>query len=79
MTDTERLQKAIDDLGLKKTFIADTLGISYQTYLNKESGKTEFLGSEIARMKKLLRFTNKQTIEIFLTLKVPNNLQGVER
>jgi hypothetical protein len=38
MADMEKLKKIISDSGLKKVFIAEKLGISYQGYLKKENG-----------------------------------------
>jgi putative transcriptional regulator len=69
MTDTARLKDIIAKSGLKKTFIADKLGISYQGYCNKENGKSEFLQSEIVTMKSILNLSNKDISEIFLSNK----------
>lgn len=67
MTDVKALQSKITDSGLKKTFIAEQLGISYPGYLNKETGKTEFVASEIPIMRKLLNLTDSETRKIFLS------------
>ncbi len=67
MTDVERLKKRIDDSGVRKSFIADKMGISYQGYLNKENGKSEFLQTEISVLKTILNLTNKEVAEIFLS------------
>lgn len=67
MTDSTKLKSIIESSGLKKTFIADKLGISYQGYLKKENGKSEFLANEISIMKDLLRLSNKEVSEIFLS------------
>lgn len=67
MTDTERLKEIVKESGLKKSFIASKLGITYQGYLKKEDGKSEFLAKEISIMKDLLRLTPKETAEIFLS------------
>lgn len=67
MTDSNRLKDAVEKSGLKKTFIADKLGLSYQGYLKKENGKSEFMAKEISVMKDLLRLSNKEVSEIFLS------------
>lgn len=67
MTDTDKLREIIRLSGLKKAFIADKLGLSYQGYLNKEMGLTEFTAPEISILKDLLNLTSKQVIEIFLS------------
>lgn len=69
MTDTEKLGEVIRNSGLKKTFIAEKLGITYQGYAKKESGKSEFLASEISVLKDLLNLSNKEVSEIFLSKK----------
>ena len=67
MTDSTRLKGLVESSGLKKTFIAEKLGLSYQGYLKKESGKSEFMANEISVMKDLLRLSNKEVSEIFLS------------
>lgn len=69
MTDSGRLKDLIQRSGLKKTYIAEKLGISYQGYLKKESGKSDFLATEIVTMKSLLSLTNREVSEIFLSSK----------
>ena len=69
MTDTERLKRIVDDSGLKRSFIAEKMGISYQGYHKKESGQSEFLASEIAVLQDLLNLSIKDVGEIFLLLK----------
>lgn len=66
MTDVNRLVDAIKSSGLKKVFIADKLGLSYQGYLNKENGKSDFTQSEIVLLKEMLGLSNKDVSEIFL-------------
>jgi DNA-binding XRE family transcriptional regulator len=67
MTDTVKLKMAIDKSGLKKTFIAETLGLSYQGYLKKENGINDFVSNEIKIMKDLLHLSDKEVIQIFLS------------
>lgn len=66
MTDSKRLKARIKESGLKKVFIAQKLGITYQGYSKKENGKSEFLASEILTLKELLCLSNKEVSEIFL-------------
>jgi DNA-binding XRE family transcriptional regulator len=65
MVDSERLKEAIKESGLKKVFIAEKLGITYQGYQKKENGKSDFLANEVSIMKDLLHLTNKEVAEIF--------------
>ena len=67
MTDTVRLKGLVESSGLKKTFIAEKLGLSYQGYLKKENGKSDFMVTEVSIMKDLLRLSNKEVSEIFLS------------
>jgi DNA-binding XRE family transcriptional regulator len=62
-----KLKEIVEKSGLKKTFIAGQLGISYQGYLNKENGKRQFNAKEIAILKDLLKLSNKDVSEIFLS------------
>ena len=66
MVDIERLQKIVEESGLKKTFIAANLGITRQGYAKKEKGKSDFTASEIRAMKGLLGLSNKDVADIFL-------------
>lgn len=67
MTDNARLQELVKSSGIKKSFIAEKMGISYQGYVKKESGKSEFIASEIKVIKDLLHLTNKEVTKIFLS------------
>ena len=67
MTDVVRLKEVIEKSGLKKVFIADKLGITYQGYLKKENGKTEFKAKEVSVMQTLLGLSTKEVKEIFLS------------
>ena len=70
MTDTELLQKAVERSGLKRTFIAKKIGLSFQGYLNKERGESEFRQSEIEGLCDLLRLTPQEKESIFFARKV---------
>lgn len=67
MTDSVRLKSIIAASGLKKTFIAEKLGLSYQGYLKKETGKSDFTAKEISVLKDLLKLSNKEVSVIFLS------------
>lgn len=62
-----KLKEIIEKSGLKKTFIAEQLGLSYQGYLKKENGKSQFTAKQIAVLKDLLKLSNKDVAEIFLS------------
>ena len=67
MADNAKLQEIVKNSGVRKSFLAEKMGISYQGYLKKESGKSEFLANEIAVMKDVLRLSNKEVADIFLS------------
>lgn len=66
MFDAIKLEEKVKASGLKKVYIADKLGITYQGYRKKESGESEFTSSEISILKDILRLTNKEIADIFL-------------
>ena len=65
MVDGERLRSEITKTGRTFTFVADYLGITTRALFLKLDGKTEFKGSEIAKLAKLLDFSMEQIDEIF--------------
>lgn len=65
MTNTVRLKETINQRGISITFIANTIGITREGLYNKLNGETEFKGSEIAKISKILRLTNKERDDIF--------------
>jgi DNA-binding XRE family transcriptional regulator len=69
MADMEKLKEIIAESGLKKVFIAEKLGISYQGYLKKENGNSEFMANEIAVLKDLLKLSDRDVTQIFLLQK----------
>lgn len=66
MLDVERYADIVNRSGLKKVFIAEKLGISYQGYLNKEQGKNDFTTSQVKILKDLFNLTKTEVAEIFL-------------
>ena len=70
MTDTEKLNDAILESGIKITAIANKLGISREGFYKKLNNETEFKASEISAMQRILGLTNKKRDEIFFASKV---------
>lgn len=70
MTDTELLEKAIADSGLKKGAIAERLSLTRAGFRKKELGKTEFTATEIQILAKILGLSVKQREKIFFAGKV---------
>ena len=70
MTNTELLNQVISASGYKKTFVAKKIGLSYQGFLNKIYGKSEFLTSEVKCLCDLLGLTNEERDLIFFAGKV---------
>ena len=70
MTDTEKLNDAILESGIKISAIANKLGISREGFYKKLNNETEFKASEISAMQRILGLTNKKRDEIFFASKV---------
>lgn len=70
MTNIELLDKAIDNSGLKITYIAKQLGITREGLYKKLKGETEFKASEIIAVQKLLNLSNAMRDKIFFAKKV---------
>lgn len=68
MQGMELLEVYIRDSGLKKSYIAEQLCISRQSFSNKLSGTTPFTLAEVKNLVELLDIkTNEDKINIFLT------------
>jgi len=67
MKGLELLRKKIDQSGLKLTYVAERLGISYQGLKKKLDGDTEFKASEIAVLKDVLQLSDAEVQDIFFT------------
>lgn len=65
MTNTELLRKKIDDSGYKIAHVASQCDLTYQGFLKKMKGETEFKVSEIQALKKLLGLTESEAARIF--------------
>ncbi len=59
LTSTNRLRRKIFEAGMTQTFVAENLGISYQTFFNKLHNKSEFKASEIKQICKILNIADK--------------------
>lgn len=62
---TIALQEAIKESGLKKTFLANKLGVSMPTFRSKVNGLTAMTYDEAVTMKLLLGMTETKFKEIF--------------
>ena len=65
MTDSEALNKVIENSGLKLTFIARALKLSREGFYKKLNNQTEFKASEIVKMHEILNLSNEQRDKIF--------------
>lgn len=71
MTNTAKLELRIQQSGLKKSYIANALGITLKTLANKIANRCEFKASEIDAICKLLGITDPAEKEaIFFAAKV---------
>ena len=67
MTDSEALNKVIENSGLKLTFIARALKLSREGFYKKLNNQTEFKASEIVKMQEILNLSNEQRDKIFFS------------
>lgn len=67
MTDSNKLQEAIDNSGYTIKFIAKRLGITPQGFYKKRNGSSEFTIDEMLILCELLKITKSEREEIFLT------------
>ncbi len=65
MTNTELLNKAIEESGMKINFIAEKIGLSYFGLSKKINNITEFKASEIAKISDILKLPKEKRDEIF--------------
>ena len=70
MTNAKLLRWYIEKSGYKRKFVAEKIGLTYQGYLYKESGKNEFNQSEIEGLYELLSIPLKDKERIFFAKKV---------
>ena len=65
MVNTELLREKIDSSGVKITFLAKEIGITYMALTNKMNKKVDFKCDEAGAIKKVLRLTDEEVKEIF--------------
>ena len=71
MTNTEKLEKAIRESGLRKSWIAERMGLSTYGFMRKVSNKNEFKTSEVQKLCEILSIrTTTERDEIFFANKV---------
>lgn len=69
MTNTEMLNKKIDESGLKKGYLADKLNLSRFGLSKKINNESEFRTSEIVALCRELKLTTKERDQIFFCSK----------
>lgn len=62
---TQRLNEIIQKSGYKRQYIAEQLGITRHSLSNKITGRTEFVASEIRKLRTTLGLTEDETWQIF--------------
>lgn len=65
MANLAKLNNKISESHLKRGYIAYAMGITQNTLCNKLKGATEFKGSEIGKLAKILALSEAETEEIF--------------
>lgn len=67
MTDTVALREKIKSMGIKLTFVADTLGMTKQALDRKLKDGSDFKAYQMIILKDLLHLTNKEARDIFFS------------
>lgn len=70
MTDVELLQKVLDESGFRMDFVAKKMGLTYQGFRNKVTGKSEFKTREVTKLCDILGLTSEMRDRIFFARKV---------
>jgi len=65
MTNTGLLREKIDASGYKLAYVASQCNLSYQGFLKKMKGQTEFKVNEVQALKELLDLSSQDANEIF--------------
>lgn len=65
MTNTTELNRIITESGLKKKFLAESCGISFQTFLNKTNNRSFFTAKEIKILCEKLGIEGETKEQIF--------------
>ena len=61
----KRIKILINNKGIKRSYLAKKLKISYNTLTNKLNGKSEFSANQISMIKDLLNLDNDFAINLF--------------
>lgn len=61
----DELNKRIKQMGIKKSTIADNLGISIGTLYNKLDGKTQFYAGEAIKLSRMLQIDVREFSNFF--------------
>lgn len=71
MTNSKRLRELIEDKGLKYSYVAESIGLTYQGLINKIDNVREFKTSEVNKLCEILGITSlKEKERIFFAPKV---------
>lgn len=70
MPDLGKLNRAIDEKGIKRRFIAGKMGISESTLSKKLNGKNEFTVSEANTLSAIIQLSRTERNDIFFESKV---------
>lgn len=70
MTNTNALYQAVRRSGYLLRYVAQSLHLSYQGFLNKAKNKSEFTASEIQTLVALLKLSAEERDVIFFAAKV---------
>lgn len=67
MADIKRINDIISSKGLKKSFIAEQIGVSINGITRKLDGRSEFKAGEIVELCRVLGITDpREKVDIFL-------------
>ena len=69
----ERVKVLMINKGIKRSYLAKKLKISYNTLTNKLNGKSEFSAYQISMIKELLNLSDELSINIFFNPKYEIN------
>ncbi len=65
MTDTQYLDDVIKNSGLRMNWLAEQLGITPKTFIDKRMNRSEFTASEIKKLCDILNIKEKERSRIF--------------
>ena len=61
----KRVKDLLQDKGIKRSYLAKKLGISYNTLTNKLTGKSEFSILQIVKIKEILELDDEFSTNLF--------------